>query len=343
MVLPSSLWLGRGISFTNDNRHVVTGSDDKTIKYWSLSTPSPTAVRTLLSPHPVHSVDSSWLGTPKIASAGTNGCINIWSDQTADPIHTFQWGEDTLTHVQFNPSEPDILSTTGYDRCLTLFDLRQQTPLKRIQMEMRCNQTSWIPTEPMNFLAASEDSNVYLFDMRNLSKALGVFKGHVGPVLSVSCSPTGRTFVSGSYDKTLRIWNTRTSECKDVYHTERMQRLFSVLYTMDSNFVLSGSDDGCVRVWKSNSSDQLAPISAREQTSRNVATALKKKYKDVPELSRIDRKRHLPKLVHKLKVQRHERGQRERDKRKNVVKHSKPGSVPSVVPEKKKKIEKVVD
>ncbi|KAL0215730.1 hypothetical protein P9112_007914 [Eukaryota sp. TZLM1-RC] len=336
--LAHSGWV-RDVSFSRCNNFILSASDDKSLKFWSLKDPSPSPVRTLLSSNQLYSVDSSWdTENPCYATAGSNGVVEIWSDQTADPIQTFKWGDDTLTHVRFNPSETNLLLTTGYDRSLTLMDTRQETPLRRVTMEMRNNQVAWIPSEPMNFLAANEDSNVYLYDMRNLKRSLAVFKDHMGPVLSVSPCPTGRFFVSGSYDKTVRIWNMKSTKSADVYHTQRMQRIFAVQYSMDANFVLSGSDDGCVRLWKAKASDSLKPLTKREEDSRQYSTALINKFKDVPELSSIRRKRHLPKLIHKQRIERHEENQRLRKKRQNVVRHSKPGTVPKLKPEKEKKI-----
>jgi WD repeat and SOF domain-containing protein 1 len=37
-------------------------------------------------------------------------------------------------------------------------------------------------------------------------------------------SPTGEEFVSGSYDRTVRLWKRDAGKSRDVYHTKRMQR-----------------------------------------------------------------------------------------------------------------------
>jgi WD repeat and SOF domain-containing protein 1 len=42
--------------------------------------------------------------------------------------------------------------------------------------------------------------------MRNLKRPLNVHLDHTSAVIDVAYSPTGREFVSGSYDKTLRIF-----------------------------------------------------------------------------------------------------------------------------------------
>lgn len=97
--------------------------------------------------------------------------------------------------------------------------------------------------------------------MRNLREAIQIHKDHVGAVIDLDYSPTGKEIVSGSYDKTLRIFKVDEGRSRDVYHTKRMQRLTSVLWSADNNYVLCGSDEMDIRIWKSNSSQKLGLVS----------------------------------------------------------------------------------
>lgn len=56
--------------------------------------------------------------------------------------------------------------------------------------------------------------------------------------------------MTGSYDRTVRIYRHREGRSREVYHTKRMQRVFCVNYSGDGRFVLSGSDDTNLRIWK---------------------------------------------------------------------------------------------
>jgi len=103
---------------------------------------------------------------------------------------------------------------------------------------MRSNDLSWSPTFPTTILLASEDFNLYTFDIRNLKTPSQIYKGHVAAVMSCDWSPTGTEFVSGSWDRTVRIWKEGTGKSRDVYHTKRMQRLvlyFPLLSTIHSS------------------------------------------------------------------------------------------------------------
>jgi len=152
-----------------------------------------------------------------------------------------------VASVKFNPAEACLLGSTASDRSVVLYDLRAAVPMRKMYLSMKSNKIAWNPMEPMNFVLANEDSNLYSFDMLNLDKALMIHKDHVSAVMDVAFSPIGREFVSAGYDKTIRIFGVTSARSREVYHTKRMQRVFCVSYSSDSKFVLSGSDDTNIR------------------------------------------------------------------------------------------------
>jgi len=46
--------------------------------------------------------------------------------------------------------------------------------------------------------------------------------------LDIDYAPTGRELVTGSYDRTIRIFPVDQGHSREVYHTQRMQRYFSL-------------------------------------------------------------------------------------------------------------------
>lgn len=147
-------------------------------------------------------------------------------------------------------AEPDVMATAGSDRGIALYDLRTSTPIRKLIMQTKTNSIAWNPMEAFNFTAASEDCNLYTYDMRKLQSASCVHKDFVSAVMDVDYSPTGREFVAGSYDRSVRIFSHNGGHSKEVYHTKRMQRIFAVRFSGDGSYVFSGSDDMNVRVWK---------------------------------------------------------------------------------------------
>lgn len=68
-------------------------------------------------------------------------------------------------------AESQIFATSGSDRSVALYDLRSSTPIRKIVMQTACNSIAWNPMEPLNFVAANEDCNLYSYDMRKLTGA----------------------------------------------------------------------------------------------------------------------------------------------------------------------------
>ena len=54
--------------------------------------------------------------------------------------------------------------------------------------------------------------------------------------MDLDYSPTGKEFVTGSYDKTMRIFKVDSGKSREVYHGRRMQKLFN--YKLRSFYIL---------------------------------------------------------------------------------------------------------
>ena len=217
------------------------------------------------------------------------------------PTQTLAWPTsiDTITALALNQTETSILASTATDRSLVLYDLRTSSPLHRSVLTLASNAISWNPMEAFNLAVANEDHNIYLFDTRNLSRALNILKDHVSAVMDVEFSPTGEELVSASYDRSIRLWKRNEGHSRDIYHTKRMQRVFSTCFTPDNAYILSGSDDGNIRLWRSNASSRSNIKTARERQKLEYDGALKERYKHMPEIRRIARHRHVPAQVKK--------------------------------------------
>jgi WD40 repeat protein len=87
-------------------------------------------------------------------------------------------------------------------------------------------------------------------------QCLKVLEGHRNPVNYLVLSADGRRVVSGSWDKTLRIWDMETGQCLKVLegHTERVT---SLVLSADGRRVVSGSRDKTLRIWDMQNSQCL--------------------------------------------------------------------------------------
>ncbi|KAK7949091.1 WD40-repeat-containing domain protein [Apiospora aurea] len=292
----------KSVCWTRDQKLLTCGTDRKIQLYDPYNTPSESA--------PL----STWLGSASwnslshhrsrnsFAAAGGSGNVSIYDLErhTAAPeILSWPNATDTINAVAFNQVETSILGSCGSDRSIVFYDLRTSTAIAKTVLTFACNAISFNPMEGMNCAVASEDHSVYLFDMRKVDRALNILKDHVAAVMDVEFSPTGQELVTASYDRTIRLWNRDQGHSRDIYHTKRMQRCYSAMWTPDSKYILSGSDDGNIRLWRANASAREGIKSARQRQSEEYNNALVERYKHMPEVRRIHRHRHMPKVVKK--------------------------------------------
>jgi WD40 repeat protein len=75
-----------------------------------------------------------------------------------------------------------------------------------------------------------------------------ILEGHTGTVYSVAFSSDGSRIVSGSYDHTVRIWDTVSGAVQRTLegHTSAV---YSVAFSSNGSRIVSGSDDYTVRIW----------------------------------------------------------------------------------------------
>jgi len=331
----------RGLTFTADAETFITVGDDKTIRFWptSLSTglededEEETIAKGKIAKHSIVTkyvlYDVSNHAKKSLYATSGDACM-VWQDDRTEPLHKYEWGVDSLHCVRFNQSQTNILGACASDRSVMLYDIRGNSPIRKVILTLKANVMNWNPMEPFVFAVASEDYNCYTFDMRRLKIPLNIYKDHVSAVIDLDFSPTGKEFVTGSYDKTIRIFEFDKGHSREVYHAKRMQRLTSVLWTKDNKYIISGSDEMNIRIWKAKAWEKLGVTKTRERDAINYNESLKEKFAHFPQVKRILRHRHVPKHVYSAKQE--HRTIRESKKRKegNRRSHSKPGTVPFV-------------
>ncbi|ETO15560.1 G-protein beta WD-40 repeats containing protein [Reticulomyxa filosa] len=137
--------------------------------------------------------------------------------------------------------------------------------------------------------SGSSDNTIRLWDVET-SKSLHVFNGHESGVWCVDISPlqsnnnndnnksnsigliggNGYTICSGSWDKTIRIWDIETTKQLVIFKGHK-EAVSSVKYGLNelginggSNTILSGSDDCSVCLWDIRSGQQIRVFSEHE-------------------------------------------------------------------------------
>ncbi|KAJ7861893.1 hypothetical protein B0H13DRAFT_1726283 [Mycena leptocephala] len=232
----------RSVAFSPDGTRIVSGSDDETIRIWNAATGE--AVGTPLEGHTdsVCSVAFSPDGT-RIVSGSDDETIRIWNAATGEAVGTPLEGHThSVRSVAFSPDGTRIVSGSD-DETIRIWNAATGeavgTPLE--------GHTHWVRS-----VAFSPDGTRI---------AVGTpLEGHTDSVCSVAFSPDGTRIVSGSGDKTIRIWNAATGEAVGTPLEGHTDWVYSVAFSPDGTQIVSGSGDKTIRIW--NAATGEAPLAS---------------------------------------------------------------------------------
>jgi len=108
-------------------------------------------------------------------------------------------------------------------------------------------------------------------------EVIALLKGHRGVINGLAFSPDGNRLISGSGDKTARIWNARTQKTIHVLkgHTDY---IYAVAFSPDGSMAVTGSDDDSLKLWNAKSGALIKTLKGHTYNVRSVAFTPNGKY-----------------------------------------------------------------
>ncbi|RYP29509.1 hypothetical protein DL767_006699 [Monosporascus sp. MG133] len=104
----------------------------------------------------------------------------------------------------------------------------------------------------------------------NWTACLSTFEGHGGSVYSVAFSPDGSRLASGSYDRTVKVWDAATGACLSTLEGHGGE-VNSVAFSPNGSRLASGSYDGTVKVWDAATGAYLLILAGHGDSVYSVA------------------------------------------------------------------------
>jgi Tol biopolymer transport system component len=167
----------------------------------------------------------------------------------------------------FLPDSKSILASDrpGNQTYIKLFDIESGKAIQTIR-ESRSFSHIAISPDGKRFITDPEltGNKILLWDL-----ATGAYRecvGHGGRVTSMAFSPDGNYFISGSRDKTIKIWDTETGqEIKTLIGhtgTGSIGEVLSVAYSPDGRQIVSCSNDRTIKFWDTSNGNVIRTISA---------------------------------------------------------------------------------
>ena len=102
------------------------------------------------------------------------------------------------------------------------------------------------------------------------SHLIATLSGHSDGVESCAYSPDGARIVSGSRDKTLKIWDAKTGK-EITTITGHSDEVSSCAYSPDGAWIVSGSDDNTLKIWDAKMGKEITTITGHSKRVNSCA------------------------------------------------------------------------
>jgi len=236
------------ISLSPDGNFILSGSEDSTIRLWDTATGQ--SIRTFETDGGVSSLAISSDG--KFALSGKrkftpfeegSDLLYMWNLERrgsgpfvlVQPRSSAKAMEDAANYTALMEGAENFLHENAYEKALVNIDKARQIPgyeqsEKALDLRFRAGRKGIKTGLRTGWFVRS-------------------FEGHSGRISVTVVSPDGKFLLSGSEDKTLRLWNLSGGNCIRVFrgHTGRIS---SAAISPDGKFLISGSDDKTIRLWE---------------------------------------------------------------------------------------------
>ena len=238
------------VAFSGDGKTIASGGADKTVILWDAIQGSK---RALPGEHkgPVQAVAFAPDGKT-LASAGADGLVCIWNVADAKKQFSLEGHTGPVFAVAFS-SNGKLLASGGQDKkdnvevgLVRLWDPGEGKPAGKANIiHSRGVFTLAFTLDDKALVTGGKDNLLRFWDLED-DRQLGTLPGHLGWVRSLAIPSKGPGIVSGSFDRTVKIWNGGPRS--DVLHGHK-DWVCAVAFSADDRLLASGSRDGTVRIW----------------------------------------------------------------------------------------------
>ena len=259
------------VAISPDGQTLVSGSNDKTIKIWQLSTGQ--ELRTLTG-------HSGWISSLAISPDGQtlvsgswDKTIKIWQLSTGQELRTLTGHSAHVGSVAISPDGQTLVSGSG-DNTIKIWELSTGRELRTLTGHPGYVNSVAISPDGQKLVSGSSsgswDNTIKIWE---LSTGQELRTGDSDYVTSVAISPDGQTLVSGYWDKMIKIWELSTGrELRTL--TGHSASVSSLAISPDGQTLVSGSgsdEGGTIKIWQLSTGQLLCTLTGHSGYVTSVA------------------------------------------------------------------------
>ncbi|MGH7998575.1 MAG: protein kinase domain-containing protein [Brasilonema sp.] len=240
------------VAFSVDGKTLASGSDDNTIKIWSVT--SQQEIRTLKG-HTRWVWTVAFSGDGKtLASGSADKTIRLWNLETGQEIGILKGHAAGVSSIAFSP-DGKTLASGSLDKTIKLWNLETSQEIYNFKGHSKEVASVAFSPDGTTLASGSWDKTIKLWNLAT-QKEIRTFKGHSDIVLCVAFAPDNITVASSSKDNSIKLWNLVTGEATHTLkaHSDKVNSVAFVPSidndkTTNGVILVSGSNDNTIKLW----------------------------------------------------------------------------------------------
>jgi WD40 repeat protein/DNA-binding SARP family transcriptional activator len=227
-----------------------------------------------------------------LATGGHDQLVRLWDWQQAQVLHTLHGHTNLVKALGFCPrplywggAAHTVLASGGDDQTLRIWDTQRGELIGSFAGHTAAVISIAFTVDGTRLISGSDDQTVRVWDLAawagDAGRALAsrILHGHYGTVRSLAVhpqpEPTRELLASGSYDKTVRLWDVRSEHTLAILrgHSKSLQAL--VFASADAaghhRLLVGGTDGQSVRVWDGRTGRVLHTLRGHTSLTEKIA------------------------------------------------------------------------
>lgn len=220
----------------------------------------------------------------RLVSGGDDNIAIVWDVETGKETYTTPAAEGRVEAVAFSKKR-GLIGLADASGTVTVYDPSVENPkplVKTTATEGNKQQATCLTFFPddSKLLAGGVDREARILagpavpggSEPPAADALLKFSGHTDTVSGVAVTTDGLLVVTGSYDRTIRVWDANSGKQIRLYQGH-LEKVTSLAMRPDGRQVASGSEDGRIFLWDISSVDEHVQVGEAKDSLWAVAYA----------------------------------------------------------------------
>jgi WD40 repeat protein len=203
---------------------------------------------------PIWSIQFSSDG--KQLAVGQYQWVQLWDVEAKKVIHNFEPHADAVRCLRFSSDNKTLLAGGGLAARageVRVWNVETEELLNTIELHDDTIESLALSPDGAKLLTVGMDELGFVTTLAD-GTIEQTLTQHVGRVLAVDYRTDGKYFVTGSEDKSVKVWNPQTYNVL-VNLDQNDESVYAVAFAPEENLIVSGSADNAVRSWRITESE----------------------------------------------------------------------------------------